>query len=107
MESQSRGVIYVRKERRLEASGYRACFDYFFKVQGHEFQMASVGITESWHDAIPSLGKALTDDDLVAIAKEFLELELANGWAPSPGKNRVDISNRAMEHRVHNGSFSG
>lgn len=105
MGSQNRATIYLRRERRLEVSGYRASFNYVFKVQGYQIETVRVGITEGWHDAIPSLGKALIDDEIIAIAKEFLEGELARGWVPSPGKNSLEIPHGVMEYRLSNGSF--
>lgn len=107
MEPPVRVVTYVRKERQLESGTHRACFDYFFTVHGHDSQIASVGITEGWHDQIASLGKSLADEDLVVIAKEFLERELIKGWTPSASSNRLEIPYGAMEYRVHRGFFPG
>ena len=105
MGLQNRSITYVGKKRRSEQGVNYACFDYFFELQDHQSKTVCVGITEGWHDEIPALEKTLTDDDLVSIAKEFLEPQLATGWEPSPGKNRCEIPYGVMEHRVLNGSF--
>lgn len=98
-------VTYVRKEGRVEVGRPRDCCDFIFKVQGHQPETVSVGITGGWFDFIPSLGKVLTDEELKAIAEEFLERELAKGWVPSQENNRLEIPYPLMEYRVHNGSF--
>jgi hypothetical protein len=98
-------VTYVRKGRQVEAGIFRDYCDYIFTVQGHHLEEVRVGITGGWHDVIASLGKALTDDELIAIAKEFLERELGKGWMPSPEMNSLKISSVVMEYRVHNDSF--
>jgi hypothetical protein len=75
------------------------------RIAGPPIQNGVRRLTEGWHDAIPALEKTPTDDDLVSVAKEFLEPQLATGWEPSPGKNRCEIPYGVMEHRVLNGSF--
>jgi hypothetical protein len=106
MSSHRKAVIkYVRKESRVEVGGPRDCCDFIFKVQGHQPETVSIGITGGWFDFIPSLGKVLTDEELKAISAEFLERELANGWVPSQENNRLEIPYPLMEYRVQNGSF--
>ena len=106
MESHRKVVItYVRKGGRVEAGAHRDCCDYIFKVQGRRAETVSVGIAGGWHEVIPSLGKALKDEELIAIAKEFLERELTREWVPSREKNRLEIPHALMEYRIHNNSF--
>jgi len=106
MGSESGAVTYVGKNRTLQGTTYHACCDYEFQFeQSNQSQRMCIGITEGWHDRIQSLGRTLTEDELVAIAKEFLERELAKGSIPVAGKNRLEIPYGAMEYRVQNGSF--
>jgi hypothetical protein len=103
MGSQNNMFTYVGKARRPKAGGggFTDWCDYIFKVQGYQAEVR-VGMTCRWHDVIPSLGRTLTDEELIAITKEFLGKEMGRRSAPS---SRLDISSSLMEYRVRNGSF--
>jgi hypothetical protein len=102
MGSQNDVVTYVGKARRPKAGGggFTDWCDYIFKVQGYRTE-ARVGITCHWHDVISPLGRTLTDEELIAITKEFLEGELARSWTPWPEGHSVDITSDVMDSLVH------
>ncbi len=96
-------VEYLYRNEPIEVSRY--CCEYIFRVQGCQPAKIGVVINGGWHEAIPSLGWKGDERELIASAKEFLEKALARGWAPTAKSHRLEIPDKEMEYRVHNGSL--
>jgi len=96
-------VEYLYKNEPIEVSRY--CCEYIFKAEGCQPAMIGIVINGGWHEAIPSLGWKGAERDLIAIAKEFLEMALARDWAPTAENHGLEIPDEAMKYRIHNGSF--
>jgi len=96
-------VRYLYRNEPIEVSRY--CCEYIFQVEGSQPGKIGIVINGGWHEAIPSLGWNGAETDLIDLAKEFLERALARNWAPTVKNNRLEIPDKEMEYRVHNGSF--
>lgn len=97
-------VKYLYRNEPIEVSRY--CCEYIFQVEGSQPRKIGIVINGGCHEAIPSLGWKGAERDLIAIAKEFLELALARDWAPTGENRRLEIPDEEMEFRVRHGSFS-
>src|SRR3989442_9939980 len=100
-------VEFLRRVERLEASRLPYACDYVFRVQGREPIVVSVVIDGGWHEEVPSLSWKATEKELIAVAKEFLEMKLdKERWRPTAQNNSLEIRNEEMECRLRNGSFA-